>query len=56
MSDWDNKNGVFEEIQTDMIHKFQQEFDLLEDQLEIIEGNMVGNKNRMQDSYDTLRL
>ncbi len=56
VSDWDNKNAVFEDIQTEMIRKFQREFDLLEDQLEVIEGSMVGNKNRMQDSYNTLRL
>ncbi len=55
MSDWDNDNAVFENIQTDMIEKFQKEFELMEDQLEIIEGNMLGNKNRTHDSQATLR-
>ncbi len=42
VNDWDNAGDVFTNIQSDMIQKFQEEFELMEDQLGAIEGNMVG--------------
>ncbi len=44
--DWDVKNGIFADIQMLLLRKFQKEFELMEDQLSIIEGGMVGKGGR----------
>ena len=38
-----------------MMHKFQQEFELMEDQLGVIEGNMVGSRQARYDAQAALR-
>ena len=38
-----------------MLHKFQQEFELMEDQLSVIEGNMMGTRNTRVDAQAALR-
>lgn len=56
VNDWDNKNGVFSDIQSELIERFQQEFELMEDQLGIIEGGMIGStKTRPTDNYEAIR-
>ena len=57
VSEWDAKNKVFSEIQTDMLSKFQEEFSLMEDQLGILEGNLVGGNKQenLEDTYAAIR-
>ena len=53
--EWDTKNGIFMDIQLDLLQKFQDEFSLMEDQLGIIEGGMVGRGGRPGDTISYMR-
>lgn len=53
VADWDMKNGIFLEIELDLIQKFQQEFELMEDQLCIVEGKMIGRGVKAVDATST---
>ena len=41
VNDWDQKNGIFMDIQRELLERFREEFELMEDQLGIIEGGMT---------------
>lgn len=50
VADWDMKNNIFLEIELDLIKNFQQEFELMEDQLCIVEGRMMGRGVKVLDA------
>ena len=46
VSEWDTKNNIFQHLQIELIQKFRDEFELMEDQLAIVEGDMMGRGSR----------
>ena len=46
VNEWDTKNNIFRDLQLELIHKFKDEFELMEDQLAIVESDMMGRGSR----------
>ena len=55
VSDWDSRHQLFSEIQTEMMKQFQDHFELMENQLCAIEGEMLGKDKTIADVMGSLR-
>ena len=46
VNEWDSKNNIFRDLQVELVQKFRDEFELMEDQLAIVESDMMGKGSR----------